>query len=112
LRWAAALDFPVDTIWFPTGSFRVTRRFERRVPALPFSRELDRLSALRHGLAIYRMVFGQSRQEDLITFCCHKYPTAKGAAVIAGLQIDLRPAKEPSFSEQTSASSNMTQNKC
>lgn len=41
---------------------------ERHVPALPLSRDVDRLEDLRQSLAVYRLVFGQSRQEDLVAF--------------------------------------------
>lgn len=43
-------------------------QIERRVPILPFSREIQRLQRLKRGLAIYRLAFGQPRQEDLIKF--------------------------------------------
>jgi Helicase conserved C-terminal domain len=39
---------------------------ERRVPMLPFSREQQRLPDLKASLAVYRLVFGQPRQEDLL----------------------------------------------
>lgn len=39
---------------------------ERRVPMLPFSREKQRLPDLKASLAVYRLVFGQPRQEDLL----------------------------------------------
>lgn len=41
-------------------------RVERRVPLLPFSRDVGRLANLKRGLALYRVVFGQPRQEDLL----------------------------------------------
>jgi hypothetical protein len=41
-------------------------RVERRVPMLPFSREQAQLRRLKERLAIYRLVFGQPRQEDLL----------------------------------------------
>lgn len=41
---------------------------ERRIPMLPFSRECARLPELRRSLALYRLAFGQPRQEDLIGF--------------------------------------------
>jgi len=44
---------------------------------LPFSREVEHLHKLRHSLAIYRMVFGQSRQEDLISYLLTEIPTQK-----------------------------------
>jgi len=39
---------------------------ERRIPMLAFSREVSRLERLRRGLALYRLAFGQPRQEDLL----------------------------------------------
>ncbi|MGI9189435.1 MAG: helicase-related protein [Longimicrobiaceae bacterium] len=41
---------------------------ERRVPVFPFSRELGKLKQLQQGLALYRLAFGQPRQEDLLSF--------------------------------------------
>jgi len=41
-------------------------RVERRIPLLPFSREIGRLKRLKRGLVLYRVVFGQPRQEDLL----------------------------------------------
>lgn len=47
---------------FEAGSARV----ERRIPLLPYSTEIGKLKRLKQGLALYRMVFGQPRQEDLL----------------------------------------------
>lgn len=43
-------------------------RVERRVPMFPFSREVGKLERLQKGLAVYRLAFGQPRQEDLLRF--------------------------------------------
>ena len=43
-------------------------RVERLVPLPPFSSENARLKALKRSLAVYRLAFGQPRQEDLIEF--------------------------------------------
>lgn len=43
-----------------------TARVERRIPLLPYSKEIGKLKQLKRGLALYRMVFGQPRQEDLL----------------------------------------------
>jgi hypothetical protein len=47
---------------FEDGSARV----ERRIPLLPYSKDVGKLKRLKQGLALYRMVFGQPRQEDLL----------------------------------------------
>jgi hypothetical protein len=73
--WSTLFDLaeanrPKDTndlvpYWiYDEGSTRV----ERRVPLLPFSREESRLARLKGSLAVYRMVFGQPRQEDLLAY--------------------------------------------
>lgn len=41
---------------------------ERRVPMLPMSREVKRLETLKRSLALYRLVFGQPRQQDLLAY--------------------------------------------
>jgi hypothetical protein len=41
---------------------------ERRVPLLPLSREIAQLARLKQMLAIYRLAFGQPRQEDLLEY--------------------------------------------
>lgn len=64
----AARDYDVDDsglipYWvFEEGSAKV----ERHVPLLPFSREVSKLKSLKEELALYRLVFGQPRQEDLL----------------------------------------------
>jgi hypothetical protein len=76
----------------PYWLFPGDAKIERHVPALPFSREVERLYGLRRALAIYRMVFGQSRQEDLITYLLVQIPEDEREGVVAELQIDLSPA--------------------
>jgi hypothetical protein len=41
---------------------------ERHAPCLPLSRDSIQLENLRRSLAVYRMVFGQPRQDDLMAF--------------------------------------------
>ena len=41
-------------------------RVERRVPMPPLSREHGQLARLKRALAVYRLVFGQPRQQDLM----------------------------------------------
>jgi hypothetical protein len=79
----------------PYWIFQGDAKIERHVPALPFSRDIERLNDLRRALAIYRMVFGQSRQEDLITFLLANIPEQERAGIVAELQIDLSPPHSP-----------------
>lgn len=50
--------------WIYEGSVRV----ERRVPILPSSREVTRLAWLKRSLTVYRLTFGQPRQDDLLDY--------------------------------------------
>ena len=56
-----ALFLQVPVSIFDGGAF-----IERHLYHLPLSREWNAVEPLRHALAIYRMVFGQPRQEDLL----------------------------------------------
>ena len=58
---------------------------------LPFSREVEHLHKLRHSLAIYRMVFGQSRQKDLISYLLTEIPESERKNIVKGLQVDMTP---------------------
>lgn len=66
-------------------------KIERHVPNLPLSRDCERLETLRRSLTIYRMVFGQSRQEDLIGYLYQCFPESKFEQIIQKLQINLEP---------------------
>ena len=48
--------------WIAPGACRV----QRHVPLLPYTKEVEAFRRLKRQLAIYRMVFGQPRQEELI----------------------------------------------
>ena len=50
----------------PYWVFEGDAKIERHVPSLPLSREEGRLHDLSRSLALYRMVFGQPRQEELL----------------------------------------------
>ena len=49
--------------WISHGDFRV----ERRVPLLPYTKEESTFARLKRQLAAYRVVFGQPRQEELLS---------------------------------------------
>ena len=64
---------------------------ERHVPTLPMSRESSRLPSLRRSLAVYRMVFGQPRQDDLVDYLLQHIPEQELEAVMEQIRIDLSP---------------------
>jgi hypothetical protein len=64
-------------------------RIERHVPALPLSRDRERMEQLQKSLVVYRMVFGQSRQEDLAAFLMSRLEKVD----MDKLRIDLSPPR-------------------
>jgi len=50
----------------PYWVFEGSAQVERRIPVLQYSKEVGRLKQLKRALALYRLVFGQPRQEDLL----------------------------------------------
>lgn len=64
---------------------------ERHVLTLPLSREVERLSALRGALAVYRMVFGQPRQEELLEYLSRTVPAERLNELADELKVDLSP---------------------
>ena len=66
-------------------------KIERLVPILPFSRESARLPQLRKSLAIYRLAFGQPRQEELIELLSDRISPDHLPRWLSQLRIDLSP---------------------
>ena len=64
---------------------------ERHVPALPLSQDASQLQALKRSLAVYRMVFGQPRQNDLLTFLLEQCRPEILSEISPLLRIDLSP---------------------
>lgn len=71
----------------PTG----TAKIERHVPALPLSRDARHYDDLRKTLVLYRMVYGQNRQEDMIEYLTKHCGPEKLAAIQEACRIDLGP---------------------
>ena len=70
---------------------------ERHVPALPLSQDASQLQGLKRSLAVYRMVFGQPRQDDLLAFLLEQYSDETLDEIAPSLRIDLAPRPtEPS----------------
>ena len=53
----------LEPYWIAPGTCRVIRR----VPLLPYTREVEAFERLKRQLAAYRVVLGQPRQEELVT---------------------------------------------
>jgi hypothetical protein len=61
------------------------------VPALPLSRDQAKLTDLKRGLAIYRLAFGQPRQEDLIAYLRSRFSEIEIEGLLDEFWIDLSP---------------------
>ena len=63
---------------------------ERRIPLVAFSRDVAQVKRLKTGLALYRLVFGQPRQEDLLAFLGQVSPETR--ADLDDLILSLAPS--------------------
>jgi len=86
-RAETAADSDLVPYWIYEGRVRV----ERHVPMLPFSREVTRLSWLKRSLAVYRLTFGQPRQDDLLDYLQNLAGAGMTADAVDDLQIRLEP---------------------
>ncbi|WEE39375.1 MULTISPECIES: DEAD/DEAH box helicase [unclassified Acinetobacter] len=68
-----------------------TTTIQRYVPWLPYSKEEKKLTRLKSDLSLYRMAFGQPRQDDLLA----RFQDIQDVEQLSEFWIDLRP---PSFS--------------
>ena len=66
-------------------------RIQRHSPVLPMSRDADRVDTLRRSLAVYRMVFGQPRQDDLLEFILREELQDRRDSLASALTVDLSP---------------------
>lgn len=64
---------------------------ERYAPSYMLSRETERLEALRRSLAIYRMVFGQPRQEELLAYLARTLTPEELTEYDERLRVSLAP---------------------
>lgn len=64
---------------------------ERHVPLLSLSKDVQRYHDLVRTLGLYRLAFGQPRQEDLLLLLKSAYQPEELAALVETLRIDLAP---------------------
>ena len=83
-------DSDLIPYWIAPGRYKV----QRHVPLLPYSREVEAFKRLKRQLAAYRVVFGQPRQEELMTLLDHSRIDTRQ---LAEWTIDLRPPRKPEW---------------
>jgi len=64
---------------------------ERHVLAYALSRDVSRLKALKRSLVVYRLAFGQPRQQDLLEYLMAAIPEQQATHLMSELCIDLSP---------------------
>lgn len=64
---------------------------ERHVLLYPLSRDVGRFQRLREALGVYRLVFGQPRQDELLAYLRHRVDAKPLAEMERYLRIDLSP---------------------
>lgn len=85
-REEATAESDLVPYWICDGPTKV----ERRVPMLPYSREVARLRWLKKSIAVYRLAFGQPRQDDLLEYL-RRLPEHLSAEDLEALHIRLAP---------------------
>ncbi len=68
-------------------------KVERRVFNLPMSKDESRLRKLKSSLALYRMVFGQPRQDDLMEHLLRHFDEQSALKLVKRWRIDLAPSQ-------------------
>jgi hypothetical protein len=106
--WAAMLDTARDDrpalsndivpYWVYEGSGEDPVRIERYVPALPLSKDRSRANTLQKSVALYRLAFGQPRQEDLIAYLGTQIDPKELESIIDDIRIDLSPEASGAYS--------------
>ncbi|MGQ3002519.1 MAG: DEAD/DEAH box helicase [Hydrogenophaga sp.] len=81
---------------------------ERRVMLLPLSREEARYQRLRRSLALYRMVFAQPRQEDLLACLENTIAPEQTEAIAARWRICLAPLATSASHEEAAVEQDRT----
>jgi hypothetical protein len=79
----------MNDLW-PWWAYPGDAKIERWISSFPLSKDQQREQRLQRQRALYRLAFGQPRQEDLLTILDHNRLDDER---IAELRIDLRPPK-------------------
>ncbi len=96
--WAAAFEaaeherpLHMNDLW-PWWTYPGKAKIERWIPSFPLSRDQKREERLQRQRALYRLAFGQPRQEDLLAIL-EQHGYAQDDVRLAALRIDLQPPK-------------------
>lgn len=76
--------------WVYPGEHRV----ERHISHYPLSMDEPQFRRLKQDLALYRLTFGQPRQEDMLELLRQRLEDVDLSS-LAGMRLDLAPPREP-----------------
>lgn len=97
--WQALFDLaardraPADSDLKPYWVYPGPAQIQRVVPLLPLSSEVQLLDDLHRTLGLYRLAFGQPRQDDLLDLLRERYSEEELQKLVAELRIDLSPPR-------------------
>jgi len=96
--WTAAFEAAererqpgMNDLW-PWWAYPGDAKIERWIPSFPLSKDQQREERLQRQRALYRLAFGQPRQEDLLSIL-DQQGYAEDDSRLAELRIDLRPPR-------------------
>lgn len=96
--WVVAFDAAAATrepgmndLW-PWWAYPGGAKIERWIPSFPLSKDQPRAAKLQRQRALYRLAFGQPRQEDLLSLLDQQGYADDDSRLVA-LRIDLRPPR-------------------
>lgn len=84
---------PIPTPTWMLADMGAPARIERHVPVIPHSRDEIRLRRMMKAVGMYRMVFAQPRQDDLLAHLQRQVGEVALEQVAEKIVIDLRPTK-------------------
>ncbi len=95
--WKAAFRLGLDEQerfgeFAPWWAYPGPAKIERIVMPYPLSIDNERLASLKRDVQLYRLTFGQPRQEDMLELLKHRYES-ESDATRRGLLLDLRPPR-------------------
>jgi hypothetical protein len=86
---------PAEDDLVPYWLYPGAATIDRYVPALPHSRDDERMERVQRQVTLYRMVFGQPRQDDLLQYLQRTIGQEAAQHLAEVVRIDLAPASEP-----------------
>lgn len=97
--WSAAYELAQDEIetlgeFAPHWVYPGAAHIERHVALFPLSIDEARLADIKRDVALYRLTFGQPRQEDMLELLRRQY-TSASAEQLEALRLDLSAPKGP-----------------